>query len=111
MNKTAPTKRMNPDKSSELDQKIKLLKQLLPDLKLSFGVRSLGIFGSYVRGQQKRKSDIDILVDFDRDPTLFTFIRLENRLSSELGLKVDLVMKDALKPAIGRHILQEVIPV
>ena len=46
-----------------------------------------------------------------RDPTLFTFIRLENRLSSELGLKVDLVMKGALKPAIGRHILREVMPV
>jgi hypothetical protein len=111
MNKTAPTKRVNLEKSSELDQKIKHLKQLLPDLQRTFGVRSLGIFGSYVRGQQRRKSDIDILVDFDRDPTFFTFIRLENRLSRELGLKVDLVMKDALKPAIGRHILQEVIPV
>jgi uncharacterized protein len=116
MTKTTTMKKVNTQKfredyGSELDQKIKLLRQLLPDLQLSFGVRSLGIFGSYVRGQQRRKSDIDILVDFDRDPTLFTFIRLENRLSSELGLKVDLVMKDALKPAIGRHILREVIPV
>jgi len=94
-----------------LSQKIVILRGLLPDLQRSFGVRSLGIFGSFVRGQQRRKSDIDILVDFDREPTLFAFIRLENRLSDELGLKVDLVMKNALRPAIGRHILQEVIPV
>ena len=95
----------------ELSHKITILRQLLPDLQRSFAVRSLGIFGSYVRGQQRRKSDIDILVDFDREPTLFAFIRLENRLSNELDLKVDLVMKNALRPAIGRHILREVIPV
>ena len=116
MNRTTTIKKVNPQKSredngSELSQKIRILRQLLPDLQLSFGVRSFGIFGSYVRGQQGRKSDIDILVDFDREPTLFAFIRLENRLSRELGLKVDLVMKSALKPAIGRHIMREVIPV
>jgi uncharacterized protein len=116
MKKITTMKKVNPQKyredyGSEVTQKIKLLRQLLPDLQMSFGVSSLGIFGSYVRGQQKRKSDIDILVDFDKEPTLFTFIRLENRLSNELGLKVDLVMKNALKPAIGRHILREVIPV
>jgi len=109
--KKVNTQKVREDYGSELDQKIKVLRQLLPVLQMSFGVRSLGIFGSYIHGQQRRKSDIDILVDFDREPTLFGFIRLENRLSVELGLKVDLVMKDALKPAIGRHILREVIPV
>ncbi len=99
------------DFTQELSQRIVVLRGLLPDLQRSFGVRSLGIFGSYVRGQQRRKSDIDILVDFDREPTLFTFIRLENRLSRELGIKVDLVMKNALRPTIGRHILREVVPV
>jgi len=97
--------------NSKLSRKVKILRQLLPDLQRSFGVRSLGIFDSYVRGQQRRKSDIDILVDFDRAPTFFTFIRLEKRLSNELGLKVDLVMKNALRPSIGRHILREVIQV
>jgi uncharacterized protein len=112
MNKTATIKKESLQSyGPELAQKITLLRKLMPDLQRSFGVRSLGIFGSYVRGEQRRKSDIDILVDFDHDPTLFNFIRLENRLSSELGLKVDLVMKDALKPAIGRHILREAIPV
>jgi predicted nucleotidyltransferase len=99
------------DNAAEVSRKIIILKGLLPDLQRSFGVRSLGIFGSYIRGQQNRKSDIDILVDFDREPTLFAFIRLEKRLSNELGLKVDLVMKNALRPAIGRHILSEVVPV
>jgi uncharacterized protein len=97
--------------ASELTQKIVILRRVLPDLQQSFGVRSLGIFGSYVRGQQRRKSDIDILVDFDHEPSLFAFIRLENRLSHELGIKVDLVMKNALRPAIGRHILREVVPI
>jgi len=95
----------------ELSPRIIILRDLLPDLQRSFGVRSLGVFGSYVRDQQKRRSDIDIFVDFDREPTLFTFIRLENRLSNELGLKVDLAMKNALRPAIGLHILREVVPV
>jgi hypothetical protein len=99
------------DNAAEVSRKIIILKGLLPDLQRSFGVRSLGIFGSYIRGQQNRKSDIDILVDFDREPTLFAFIRLENLLSNKLGLKVDLVMKNALRPAIGRHILSEVVPV
>lgn len=97
------------DHATDLSQKISILKGLLPDLQRSFGVRSLAIFGSYVRGQQGRKSDIDILIDFDREPSLFAFIRLEKRLSSELGLKVDLVMKNALRPAIGQHILGEVV--
>jgi predicted nucleotidyltransferase len=116
MNKATTMKRNNPQKTKEdlapeLSQRIVVLRGLLPDLQRSFGVRSLGIFGSYVRGQQRRRSDIDILVDFDREPTLFAFIRLENRLSSELGIKVDLVMKNALRPTIGRHILREVVPV
>ena len=116
MNKAGPIRKVSPQRygdkhGPDLSRKIKTLRRLMPDLQLSFGVRSLGIFGSYVRGQQRRKSDIDILVDFDREPTLFAFVRLENRLSRELGLKVDLVMKNALKPAIGDHILREVIPI
>lgn len=96
---------------NELSSKITILRKMLPELQQSFGVQSLGIFGSYVRGQQRRRSDIDILVEFDRDPTLFSFIRLEAHLSHRLGVKVDLVMKNALKPSIGRRVLSEVVPV
>jgi predicted nucleotidyltransferase len=75
-------------------------------------VRSLGFFGSFVRGEQNRRSDLDILVEFEeRDLTLLQFIALENELSGLLGVKVDLVERRALKPAIGKHILQEVVAV
>lgn len=80
-----------------------------PALQDQFKVREIGVFGSYVRGEQKKKSDLDILVDFYEPISLLKFISLENHLSKYLGVKVDLVMKDALKPRIGSHILKEVV--
>ncbi len=74
-----------------------------------FGVKNIGIFGSVVRNEQKESSDIDILVEFDEVPDLITFVELQNHLSDLLGLKVDLVMKSALKPNIGKIILQETL--
>jgi predicted nucleotidyltransferase len=87
------------------------LREHLPELRERYGVRSLGVFGSYVRGDQEHGSDLDVLVEFDRVPTLFEFVRLERHLSQQLGIPVDLVMKSALKPTIGRYILEEVVPV
>jgi len=78
-------------------------------LRKKYGVKEIGIFGSYIRGKTRKNSDLDILVDFDRNIDLLQFVNLENHLSDILGVKVDLVMKDALKPRIGRHILTEVI--
>ena len=82
-----------------------------PVLVQRYGVKEIGIFGSYVRGDQKQGSDVDILVDFTGSISLLDFVHLENELSDLLGVKVDLVMKTALKPRIGRHILDEVVPV
>ena len=82
----------------------------MPFLRERYRVRTLGVFGSYARGEQRRQSDLDLLVDFDEPPSLLGFIALENYLSDLLGVKVDLVMRDALKPHIGRHILDEVLP-
>lgn len=76
-----------------------------------YHVQSLGIFGSYVRQEQHSDSDLDVLVTFSETPSLLKFIALENYLSDLLGVKVDLVMQDALKPNIGQHILREVIRV
>ena len=90
---------------------LQVLRQYMPELVERYKVSYLGVFGSYIRNEQKKSSDIDILVDFHETPSLFQFIRLENFLSEVLGVKVDLVMKDSLKPAIGRHILEEVVPV
>jgi predicted nucleotidyltransferase len=84
------------------------LKNQLPFLRKRYSVNSLGVFGSFVKGQQKSRSDVDLLVTFSETPGLFKFIEMENYLSDLLGKKVDLVMKDALKPEIGRRILNEV---
>lgn len=87
------------------------LKSQLPDLEKGYGVKSLGVFGSYARGESRSRSDLDLLVEFDRAPTMFEFVRLERHLTAILGVKVDLVMKTALKPEIGKRILAEVVPV
>jgi predicted nucleotidyltransferase len=84
------------------------LHKMLPELKEKYHVSYLGIFGSYVRGEQKPESDLDVLVEFSKTPTIFKFVNLENYLSDAPGVKVDLVMKDALKPNIGNYILNDV---
>ena len=72
-------------------------------------VKQIGIFGSYIRGEQKKNSDLDILIDFSKPIGLLKFVELENYLSRLCKAKIDLVMKSALKPMIGRKILQEVV--
>ena len=74
-----------------------------------YGVSEIGIFGSVVRGEAGKDSDLDILVEFDRPVTLFGIMDLEFQLQDLVGNKVDLVMKRALKPRIGKHILREVV--
>jgi len=73
-----------------------------------FGVKNIGVFGSYVRGDQNQDSDIDILVEFAKPIGFFDFLNLENYLADQLGVPVDLVTKNALKPVIGKQILSEV---
>ena len=87
------------------------LRQHLSSLAERYGVKSLGVFGSYIHRQQRPESDIDLLVGFDEPLGLLKFIELENYLTDLLGVKVDLVMKDALKPTIGKRILSEVIQI
>lgn len=74
-----------------------------------YKVRELGIFGSYVRQEQTENSDVDLLVEFSETPSLLKFVSLENYLSDNLGIKVDLVHKSGLKPRLGKRILAEVI--
>ena len=94
---------------SDLDKIKKTLKQNKQTLRQEFNVKELGIFGSYVRGEQNKNSDVDILVDFSQTPGLFDYMKVENRLSVILHKKVDLVMKGALRPRIGRNIMREVV--
>lgn len=79
-------------------------------LRERYGVRSLGVFGSWVRGAQTKRSDIDILVEIDDDAlSLFEFIELREYLRDLLGVRVDLVERSTLKPHIGQRILQEAV--
>ena len=82
-----------------------------PELQKKFKVKNIGVFGSYIRGEQKHGSDVDVLVEFEEPIGLFEFMALEYYLSDLLGVKVDLVSKKALKPHIGERILEEVIMV
>lgn len=94
-----------------IDRYLLKLRQHLPELAEKYHVRSLDVFGSYVRNEQTSKSDLDVLVTFDRKPGLLGFIALEHHLEDLLGLKVDLVMKSSLKPRIGQVVLREAVPV
>jgi len=80
-----------------------------PLLQERYNVRELGVFGSYVRQEQTEASDVDVLVEFSETPSLLKFVNLENYLSDNLGVKVDLVHKSGLKPCIGERILAEVV--
>jgi hypothetical protein len=94
-----------------LDQIRAVLRDALPALQTKYHVTSLAVFGSYVHRTASESSDIDLLVSFSDPPGLLRFIELESLLSARLGVNVDLVMRDALKPRIGRRVLSEAVPV
>ena len=76
-------------------------------LKKTHKVKEIGIFGSYAQGNQKKNSDIDIIVDFDEIPSLLKFINLQRFLQQILLIKVDLVRKGALRKELKEGILEE----
>ncbi len=86
-----------------------ILKQKKPLLQERFKVKEIGIFGSFVRGEEKDTSDLDILVELEKPVGLIKFVSLQNYLFDELSEKVDLVMKSALKPRIKKSNLSEVV--
>ena len=93
-----------------LEQLTRKLHEELPLLQQKFSVKSLAVFGSVARNDA-RPRDLDLLVDFYEPPGLFGFIALENHLADLLGIKIDLVMREALKPRLGNAILQEMVVV
>jgi predicted nucleotidyltransferase len=95
----------------KIDEIVKNLRENKPILEEKYRVKTLGVFGSYVRGEQKKGSDLDILVEFAKPVGLFEFMELEEFLEKKMGVKIDLVSRKALKPRIGKHILKEVINV
>ena len=79
------------------------------EIKRKYKVKEIGIFGSFVRGEQRKDSDIDIFVEFEEVPDLFKFIELERYLETLLQVKVDLVRKKAIRKELKEQILTEAI--
>ena len=90
-----------------------ILREQKPYLYEKYGVIEIGVFGSYVRGEQRPDSDIDILVELTDSShmDLFDLVNLKNYLSDLTGLEVDMSIKQNLRKRIGQQILREVIPI
>ncbi|QDA30820.1 nucleotidyltransferase family protein [Thermococcus indicus] len=86
----------------------KILRAHRKELSEKYGVKRIGVFGSYSRNEQRPDSDVDILVEFKQPVGLIEFIRLQKYLEELLGVRVDLVTKGALKRRIRERILKEV---
>jgi uncharacterized protein len=87
------------------------LRRYRPQLVERYGVATLGVFGSFIRNEQRPDSDLDVLVTFCETPSLFTLVALQDELCERLGLPVDLVMPSGLKPQISARILAEVVSI
>ncbi len=87
------------------------LKEIKPALNEKFYIKNLGLFGSYVRGENSPSSDIDILIEYDESKSfsIFTIIALEDFLTKLFNIKVDLVNKKSIKPDLKDYILNEVV--
>lgn len=88
-----------------------ILKEHKEEVSRKYKVSEIGIFGSFVRGEQKKRSDLDILVEFDEEniPSLLKLIEMERYLQRLLRKKVDLVMKSGIRPELKDIILKEVV--
>lgn len=90
----------------------KIKEKIIPHLSFlrkKYHVKKVGFFGSYSKGKETQKSDVDIMVELEYPIGFFDFIRLEDFLGKTLNKKVDLVTRKALKPAIKDEILKEVV--
>ena len=81
------------------------------ELRKKYNVKELGIFGSYARGQQRKSSDVDILVRFNPNATLFDFVGLGNYLEEKLKLKVDVVSERGIRHELKSSIVKGVVRV
>lgn len=96
-------------------KKLKQIQNILAsskaELRRKYNIKELGIFGSYARGQQKKTSDVDILVRFNPKATLFDFVGLGNYLEEKLKTKVDIVSENGIRPELKSSIVKDVIRV
>ncbi|MFQ6032181.1 MAG: nucleotidyltransferase family protein [Candidatus Zixiibacteriota bacterium] len=88
---------------------IEVLKELKDEIRRKYRAEIKGIFGSYVRGEQKEGSDVDILVAFSEGATLFDFVGLADYVEGKLNRKVDIVPIDTIREEIKENILKEAV--
>lgn len=93
-----------------LNEVVEIIRMHKEELKSKYKIKSIKIFGSYARGEQKETSDIDIIVEFEEYPTLVEFIRIQEELESLLGIKVDLLTEGSISPFI-RPFIKETVEV
>jgi predicted nucleotidyltransferase len=103
----------NQDIMKTLDEIKHILQAQKPYLAERYGVTEVGVFGSYVRGDQRPDSDVDILIELERPPriSLLGLVDLEYYLSGLLEVDVDVAIKKNLRKRTGRRILGEVVSV
>lgn len=78
-------------------------------LKENYYVKEIGIFGSFVKGKQNKRSDVDILVEFSRKIDVYLLIDLEDYLTKLLRRKVEIVRKEVIRPELKEEIFKEVV--
>jgi len=91
------------------EEVIKILKEVKCETEQKFKARVKGIFGSYVRGEDNDKSDIDVLVEFEEEANLLHFVGLSLFLEEKLHLAVDIVPYDSVREEIKDYIFKEAI--
>lgn len=96
---------------STRDHILRTLAAAMPEVARDFGVSAMSLFGSIARGDDFPGSDADVLVEFDRIPTLFTMARVQRRLEEVLGCAVDIGTPDTLRDRIRDEIMREAIRV
>lgn len=93
--------------SDKMNKDIKEIKQKILPIIQRYGVKRIGLFGSFVRSEMKEDSDIDILVEIEKDISLLDFVGLKLEIEETLGRKVDLVEYSTIKPFLRKQILDE----
>ncbi|MHA1210213.1 MAG: nucleotidyltransferase family protein [Candidatus Freyarchaeota archaeon] len=97
--------------NKEVRKIIETIRYLKDEIKKEYKAEVVGVFGSYVRGEQKEGSDIDVLVRFSEGATLFDLVALADFLEEKLGRKVDLVSERAIREELKERILKEVVTI
>lgn len=97
--------------TKRLEEIKEILKKHKDEIKKEFKAEIIGIFGSYVRGEERTGSDVDVLVRFMEGATILDLVGLAEFLEEKLGIRADVVSERALRPELKEQILKEVVTV